>query len=461
MRVLLIQPGYRRSLGLRCISLIEPLGLEAVAAHLGDHEVRILDLRLEEDLENTVSSFRPQVCGINCSFTVDVYQTIAIAEFLKKNGESPLVFVGGHHASLNPQDFHRGAIDGVVIGEGESTFPELMATLDKGEDLIRVPGLALNRPAGQVITPPRLLIKDLDSLFPPARHLTDRYRDQYYLWFQKPIAALETARGCPYRCNFCSIWKFYRGSCRTKSPQKVVEELAGLPEENVLITDDNFLLSPSRAQEIARLIQEQSLKKRFTIQARSDTIARHPEVVALWREVGLQGVFIGFEKIQDPELQGLNKHSCAADNEQALQILREQGIEMMPSFIVDPDWDRADFERLRHYILQRRIYIPSLTILTPLPGTEFFDLVHERLVTRDYELFDLMHAVLPTRLNLPEFYRRFAGLYQAGYLLSLVRRGLKAVRSPWSSLLPLLKLLNSAKVMFSAGYYLADHQRIS
>jgi radical SAM superfamily enzyme YgiQ (UPF0313 family) len=83
----------------------------------------------------------------------------------------------------------------------------------------------------------------LDELPVPARHLTNRYRQHYHLGFQKPSSIMETARGCPYRCDFCSVWKFFQGKCRMKSAERVFHEIKTVREKYIFLADDNFLLS--------------------------------------------------------------------------------------------------------------------------------------------------------------------------------------------------------------------------
>jgi hypothetical protein len=86
---------------------------------------------------------------------------------------------------------------------------------------------------------------------------------------------------------------------------------------------------------------------------------------------------------------------------------------MSAAFIIDPSLQVQDFRHLRQYILDWKLYSPSLTILTPISGTELFARVKEKLVTTNYELFDYVHAVLPTNLKLPDFYKEFTDLYKA------------------------------------------------
>ncbi len=419
MRVLLVQPKQNQGIGLERLDLIEPLGLEMVAAALQDgHEVALLDLRLQPDaLFATLADFRPHVVGISSTFTVKLYQALHIAEAAKAAHPQTFTVVGGHHPSLYPIDFQHPAVDAIVVGEGETTIRELVDCLAAGGDPSRVPGLVLNRPDGQYFTGQRALVHNLDALPHPQRALTQPFRLYYHLFTERPIAAVETTRGCPYRCNFCAVWRFYQGRVRFKSPQRVVDELEAIAEPKVFFTDDNFLSNVPRSKEMARLIRERGIRKQYYVQARSDVIVHHPELITQWREVGLSGVFIGFEKPDQAGLDAVNKNNSVENNEKALAILRQHGIEPDASFIVDPDYNHADFAALRRYVRRLKLRLPFFTVLTPLPGTAFFDAVKDQLVTRNYERFDVLHAVLPTRLPLAEFYAELANLYRDAYPL--------------------------------------------
>lgn len=460
MKILLIQPAQERGLGFRRLAVVEPLGLESIAGVLSSHEIKILDLRLENHLLQTLQSFQPDFCGINCSFTIDVYQTLEIAATIKSwNRELP-VFVGGHHASLSPADFYSPHIRGVVIGEGEKAIADLVQAWDTGRDFREIPGLALNEPSGLYFTPERPLHKNLDEFPIPARHLTNHYRKHYYLGFQKPFSIMETARGCPYDCDFCSVWKFFKGQCRMKTPQRVLEEVKTIPEKFIFLADDNFLLSIPRAKEIAELLIQNGIRKRFTFQGRSDAIVKNPEIVPLLKKAGFWKVFIGFEKIDQEELSQLNKHNSVQNNEEALKILRAHGMEVIAAFIIDPSFQVSDFRRLRQYILDRKLYSPSLTILTPLPGTELFARVKEKLITRNYELFDYVHAVLPTKLQLADFYREFTDLYKAGYAWSQIGwEGVAAILRHAFSISHLINMKRAAWDSVKPTNYLAGHER--
>jgi len=433
MKVLLIQPRQRQRAGHRAgfrqLAVIEPLGLEMVAATIsGEHEVRLVDLLPGVDLEQTVRGLAPDVIGLSCSFTVDVSQTLQIAEALRKLRPDAFIFVGGHHASLRPEDFAVPWIDGIVIGEGESTTPEMMRALASGESPAGVTGLVLNTPSGQMATGRRPLVEDLDLLPFPERKLSYPWRKVYHVGMRGRMGSVETSRGCPYRCTFCSVWRFHQGKVRFKSPERVVDEIESVPGRNIFVTDDNFLASIPRAEAIAGLILQRGLRKRFIIQARTDSIARHPETVAKLKEAGFATVFLGLEKIDEEGLKSVDKHNSVRSNEQALSVLKKLGMNVFGTLIVDPDYDESDFRKLRDYVRRHAIPNAWFTVLTPLPGTALFEQVQEALVTRNCEMFDLVHAVLPTRLDLERFYREYANLYTAVYSpRALLERGWNAL----------------------------------
>ncbi|HSR09972.1 MAG TPA: radical SAM protein, partial [Thermodesulfobacteriota bacterium] len=424
------------------------------------HQIRILDLRLENELDKVLREFKPEFCGINCSFTIDVYQTREIAAAIKAWNPMVPVFVGGHHASLSPEDFYSPSVDGVVVGEGEIAIRDLVRAVEKGEDWKRIPGLVLNRREGPEYTPERPLTENLDEFPLPARHLTPEYRRHYHLGFQKPFSIMETARGCAYRCEFCSVWKFFNGKCRMKSPERVIEEVRTIGEKYIFLADDNFLMSVPRARRIAEMLIEGRIRKHFTFQGRSDAIVKHPDIIPLLRRAGFWKVFIGFEKIDEEALGKLNKHNSVQNNEEALKILRAHGMEVIAAFIIDPSFQKQDFARLRQYILDRKLYSPSLTILTPLPGTDLFARVKEKLVTTNYELFDYVHAVLPTKLKLPDFYQEFTELYKAGYAWSQIGwEGAAAILRATFSISHLVAMKQAAWASVDPTKYLAGHER--
>ncbi len=411
MRILLVQPpipalqvGYSRMI------MTEPLALEMVAASVPEHEVRLIDLRMDPDLAGVLQKFQPQIVGVT-GFTVHVPSMLRICQQVKHELPSAVTVVGGYHASLCPQDLDQPAVDIIVRGEGEVTFPELVHALETGGNLAEVDGISYRQDGHLVANKWRPATKKLDSLPSADYHLSDAYRHQYHFQFWENPYLVETARGCPYRCTFCAVWKFHQGMCRLRAPERVLEELAPLPTDMVCFVDDNFWQNLNRSAHLATLIKDAGLKKRYWIQARADSIVRRPRIVEQWAGVGLSAALIGFEKFRDDELVGVNKHSSVSINEKAAAIMKANGVDIWGAFIVDPQWTGEDFDALIEYVHKLEIRFPFFTILTPLPGTAFFQEKLHELKTRNYEVYDLLHTVLPTKLPLEEFYAHMARLY--------------------------------------------------
>jgi len=471
MKVALLKPPIGGILGLEMLTFVEPLGLLAIASCLerDGHECRILDLRID-GLEPGLArcrDFAPDLVGIQCNFTTERRRAVELARRVRALLPHAFLLVGGHDASRDPDWFADPALDAVAIGDGEEVLPALLAALDAGRELERLPGLRVRRGAEWSTTPPVAHDRDLDAYPLPARHLTAGYAGHYYINFRRPLALLETARGCPFHCNFCSVWKFHESSYRQKSPARVVEELAAIEAPNVFVTDDIFWLDVKRGEELAHRIRRAGIRKYFTVQTRTDIVCRFPHLIELWKECGPLAIFLGLEAIDDRGLASLEKKNTAANNERAIEILKSLGVGFTPNFIVDPAWGHEDFARLRDWITRTGAYNSGFSILTPLPGTDLWSSARDRLAVDDWEMFDIVHAVLPTRLPLEEFYAEYSGLWR--HVLEL-RYRLRGRTRTWLALAAALatrqvewsavrKGMNVARVFGRPDTFLAAHRR--
>jgi radical SAM superfamily enzyme YgiQ (UPF0313 family) len=415
MKVAFVKPPVGGILGLEMLTFVEPLGPICVAACLEEegHECKVLDLRIdgEEHGLARLKAFDAQVVGLQCNFTTERFRTIRLSEAIKRLLPDAFIVIGGHDASRDPDWFHHPSIDAIAIGDGEEVMPPLVDALARGRDLQTVPGLWVRRDDWKFTghAPSRA---NLDTLPLPARHLIEEYAPHYYINFRKPLALLETARGCPFRCNFCSVWKFHESTFREKSPERVVQELLTIKADNIFITDDIFWMNVKRGEEMAKQIQAAGIKKYFTVQTRTDIIVKFPHLVEMWKNCGNLAIFLGLESVTDEGLAAVNKKNKACNNVKAIEILKDLGVGFTPNFIVDPGWELEDFDRLKQWIDDMGAYNSGFSILTPLPGTDLWTTAEKDVNTRNWEMYDIVHAVLPTKLPLEQFYEQYSGLWR-------------------------------------------------
>jgi len=433
MKILLIEPAKAPlTIGGEDVFIYEPLALEYVAAGVSqDHDVRIVDLRLEKNIEEMFKEFSPDVVGIT-SYTVHVNTVKKLFEKIKRWNSRVLTVVGGHHATMVPEDFIFRFIDLIVMGEGVFTFKEIIARFERGEGFDGIAGVAMTK-GDQLIKTLNPNTNNLDAFPFSDRRLTAKYRRDYYSEWMKPLASMRTSKGCPYRCKFCAQWKLADGRYLKREPERVVEELSSIEEPYVFFADDESLVDSQRMKKLAELIKDVGIKKQYFLYGRSDTIVRNPDLLERWREIGLERVFVGFEFLKDEDLNYIRKGSTASDNEKAVKILQDLNVEIYASFILRPEFNKSDFKALKDYCRHLNLSFASFAVLTPLPGTDFYEEVKNRLLTHNYDYFDFIHTLLPTTLPLKEFYKEYYQLYKEAipfhkqFLLALKRFPLREI----------------------------------
>jgi len=410
MKLLLIQPPSCSTL-MDQVFMFEPLALEYVgaAAKLDGHEVVLLDMRIDTNMEKAVRAFQPDVVGLT-AFTSHVNIVKELAGRLRGLLPEAFIVIGGHHATVAPRDFNDTNFGAVVIGEGVFTLREIMSVLAAPGDLKAVDGIGIPSPDGMIFTTERPYT-DLNELPFPDRGLTAGYRHRYFSEWFRNLASIRTSLGCTARCTFCALWAITGGRYLRRDLDAVIEELSAIKEKNVFFCDDESMCDAKRMDLLADKIRDAGIKKNYFLYARVDTIVKHPELFKKWKSIGLAQVFVGMEDFSDERLAAMKKRITTDQQARAAKILEDLGILMYASFIVDPVFTREDFGKLISYIRKLKLRYATFTVLTPLPGTELHAEREKDLLSRNPELYDMMHALIPTRLPLPEFYREMANLY--------------------------------------------------
>ena len=464
MNILLLRPvpGNER-FGLGPFFRIEPLGMEYIAAALevGGHRVAVADLRFSQSVEHHVRRFRPDLVGIAAMHALETDEVTALAGRVHRLSPDVPIVIGGHTAAAYPDPCLAPGIAAVVLDDGELALPRICDALERGQPLGTVPGLALPDGDGGVIqTSGERGTLALDEVPLPARHHVAGWRKEYACLAHRPAWLVETARGCPFRCSFCSIWQLHARAVRERSIDSVCRDMASVGD-HVFIADDLFWYHPSRSLELARELRARGVRKRWIlVQSRVDLVARNPELLEAWRSVAVDfDIFFGLEAATDEGLHGLVKDTTVDQTAQGIEVARRLGYGVTGNFVIDPAWSEVDFERLWAFVERHQLFQAGFTILTPLPGTAYFERMRPTLRARRWAHFDMHHLLWEPTLG-PE---RFFALYCETWRRSVLN--LRGRKSVWRWLrevdprnaLFLLRALRRTQKMMDPAHYLAEY----
>ncbi len=429
------------------------------------HHVRLIDLQAasHRDYFRAFDAFQPEAVLFGMNYLANLPEVVDLCIATKRRRPRTLTCVGGHSASFTAREMlehARGDIDCVIRGEGEEAAPRVLAAWrDDPTQLHRLAGVITLAGEG----PPPAMIHSLDDLRPARDLLANRHK--YFIGVLDPAASVEFSRGCPWDCSFCSAWTFYGRSYRKIAPEICAEDLASLREPGVFIVDDVAFIQAEHGHAIADAVERRGVKKRYYLETRGDVLLRNKELFARWKTLGLEYMFLGLEAIDAEGLKSFRKRIPLSKNFEALECARSLGITVAVNIIADPDWDEARFAVIRDWALSVP-EIVNVTVNTPYPGTESFVTSSRELTTRDYRLFDIQHAVLPTKLPLDRFY---AELVKTQQVLNRKHLGVAALRATAAISARLLmrgqtnfiKMLWRFNSVYDPKRQLADHARVA
>jgi radical SAM superfamily enzyme YgiQ (UPF0313 family) len=377
--------------------LFPPLSLMTVAALTPqDVEVEIVDEAVRPvDFNNTDAD----IVGITAT-TAAADRAYELADRFRELGKP--VVIGGVHATALPNEAAMHA-DSVVIGEAEGKWQTLIDDFRRGK---------LQKFYATDVRP------DPKDIPIPRRDLID---PQNYVFAN----TVQTARGCPYNCAFCSVTSFFGGTYRTRPIESVLQEIKDLPGSLVLFVDDNIIGHPKYSRELFNLLRP--LGKRWIGQA-SLTLLKNPDLVRMAADCGCVGLFVGMESLSDETLAHVGKKiNKRQDYERAIEVLHNAGIAIVASFVFGFDEDSEDvFEKTVDFIERSGIDAAQLSILTPFPGTRLYDELSSqgRIVETRWSFYDGSHVVYkPARLSPEALLEGLRWAYKRVYSYkSIIRR---------------------------------------
>jgi radical SAM superfamily enzyme YgiQ (UPF0313 family) len=433
LRVLLIKPRHLAAhFGLAPFFRTEPLGLEYIASALTahGHQVRIVDMCFERrSMAKIIRSFRPELAAISCLHIQDVAATLLHAEEIKRADASIFVAVGGHSVAAYPQALEQSqqgarGIDAICVGEGEGIMVALCDALQNRRSLDKIPSLLLPTGDGRfTLTGDANEWLEMEHVLPPDREAIDAYRKHYVCLNYMPVWTMETTRGCWHRCKFCSVWQFYKGVCRYHSAQNVSADFQRIGK-NVFVIDDLFWADPERSEELGHALLASGERKNWIlVQSRVDLVSRSADLLRLWRPLAKNfDIFFGFESPTRKGLNSLHKGSDVAKTLEAVRVAREQGFGVTGNFIIDPDFSEQDFYELWEFIEAHQLFRVGFTILTPLPGTQYFEQARDQIKVLDWSQYDLHHLLWKPRLPVERFFELYCETWRRTVLNSAGRK---------------------------------------
>jgi len=402
-KILLISPpftAFYRGLPIRQGVPYSPtLSLPTVAAGLirRGFEPRILDGNLHDDplgaVATAVRQHDPDWVGITV-VTPLWNEVLAIIKAVRETRANTRIVLGGPHVSAMPREsLQESAADAVVIGEGDETLADLVAATDP----IAVPGAAVRLFGGEIVFgPERPCLQDLDALPLPAWELYDlrRYHTTALLSRKSPAGWIETSRGCPFGCVYCSKHTFGR-NFRAKSPGRVVDEMAAMLAhgfKEIHIADDCFSFKPDRVRSICEEILRRNMRFPWAPVTGIRVDNLDVELLRLMRRAGCYRVYFGIESGSDEILRRVNKGISLDQVRRAVQASRRAGLETFGFFMIALPGETAEtMVQTRRFARELDLNMAKISVTIPLPGTPLYqEIAREgRLLTRHWSEYNL------------------------------------------------------------------------
>lgn len=410
MKVLLLKPEFRNVFTRLSLIVTEPLELEYMSSicKKNDTECLICDLTIGNSLKKALNGFNPDIVCMTANF-VHINSIKKYVKKIKDFNPNILTIVGGPHAEVIPDDFKFEGID-IVTHSGGFTAFETIIREGINVDLSAIKGIDYQKD-GVWYSNERTVFNANELPFPDRTHF-NKYKRKYKYVTMRPCAIIKTAYSCPCNCNYCFSTLLNGGKYMCREPENVIEELKQIECNDIWIVDDTFYVNTEKLDRFIELVKENNIKKNFSLYYRADFIASHPEHMKKLAEIGVSMCAVGLEVIDDEILKKYNKNSSVHIINNALKVLNDCNITCIGLLMIDIDADKEYFKKVYKFIKDYELFLSTISILTPMPGTGQYEKYKDRIMTSDYRKWDFVHLTInPTKMSRMGFYARFYLLY--------------------------------------------------
>ncbi len=371
MRIALVNPVTRRTQGYHTVgSYIPQLGLQVLAKLVPQaHHVDIIDEIFGLDqTEQLITSGKYDLVGVT-AYTSGATRAYEIAEICRRNGIQTIM--GGPHASALPEEAGQH-FDSVVVGECDDIWPGIVEDAASGRMQTRYQGQLSDLEAG-----------GYGGALQNLQPMNGKYT----------VAALQTSRGCPVGCEYCSVTRYNGPQIRRRRIGDIVEEWNNTPQQFIFVVDDNFFgVGPAHAEwakELLRAIIKHG-KKRLWFSQTTLNMGDDPEGLRLAYKAGCRGMLIGFESFNPKTLKsyhkGINRKNLGRYPE-LVNSFHKAGVSVFGGFIIGSDDDDKDTAaETATMAVELGVDIIQITNLTLLPGTKMYDryMAEKRIFATQY-----------------------------------------------------------------------------
>ena len=321
---------------------------------------------VDEQIEDIPWHEQFDLVGITCMTALAPRAYKIASEFKRKN--IPVV-LGGMHPTLCPGDAMQHA-DAIIVGDAEGIWQEVINDF-RNDTLKKI--YHNNRPP------------DLTGLKSIPRHLLDK--DAY-----STINAVQATRGCPNSCDFCSVAAFHKQTQRQRPVEEVIAEISQIPDKFFILVDDNLTADTEYA---ARLFKALAPLNKLWASQSTITIAEDPGLVRLAADSGCVGLFVGIETFSEANLSGVRKTCNRVEKyREAIHLFHSYGIPVEAGIVFGFDNDQPDvFQNTLKILDELEVDVIQASIFTPLPGTNRFVNMQERIFDRNWAHYDF-HTVV-------------------------------------------------------------------
>ena len=391
------------------------------------------------DIQKHIESFHPDIVAI--STVSQNYNRAKHIAHIAKCHSLPVV-IGGYHITAIPRSLSDD-MDVGCVGEGEETFRELIIhLLNYGcfnkKHLCEIDGIVFKDDGEVIITSPRMLISDLNTLPHPNRSIIG-YPERNYM---------VTSRGCPNQCIFCSCTRFWNKKFRTTSAEYVfdeVEELIRNGAKIIRFNDDILTLNKHKMHALADMIINKGYHKKIKFSCWAHAATIDNEMADILKSMNMVSVVMGLESGNDRVLKYLKGNNSSVEyNKNAIQMLKSRKIQANGDFIIGaPDETEQEIMDTYHFIKDNPVDFAQINVLMPFPNSPLWDYAlqkglvsddinWEKINFQDFQFQENMAVVLSETMNR----EKLAYYYKKLKRLSMYKAVKAIPRSPWRNEFP-------------------------